>query len=227
MALADDEWVQKFSPIESEKLHALGLITFMWNACEYKLFEMFHLVYGITPEFAWVLVHDLGDISISNRITAFLEKIVPNPKAVERQSEVIQNALKAYDICRQNRNQFTHFSLEHDLKAMKVHMLRQQKGPHLERIPFPTDISDMRRVAQEIVGLNGQIDAINKHLRTYGADQPAPLPDIVVLPEYLWKPAPQNEPAPQPLRPPSALRLTEEEWLAKYRKEGRSLPQAE
>jgi hypothetical protein len=28
----------------------------------------------------------------------------------------------------------------------------------------------------------------------------------------------------QPVRPPSILRLTEEEWLAKYRKEGRPLP---
>ena len=71
MTLSDDEWIKSHSPIEAEKLHALGLITFMWNACEYKLFELFHLTFGITPQLAWLLVHDLGSVSISDRIKAF------------------------------------------------------------------------------------------------------------------------------------------------------------
>lgn len=224
MSLADDAWIEKFSPIEAKKLHALGVITFMWNACEYKLFELFHLTFGITPQLAWLLVHDLGSIAISDRINAFLENAFPEPHNIKKEIELIQNVLKAYDNCRQNRNQFTHFALEHDLEAKSVHLRRQPKGPIINRVPFPTDLSDMRRVAQEIVGLNNLLNSLNDYIKRAGTDQAPPLPDKVAPPELLSKPLPQAHKESEPQRPPSVLKLTEEEWLAKYRKEGRPLP---
>jgi hypothetical protein len=222
MTLADDDWVKNASKIEPEKLHALGVITFMWNACEYKLFELFCVIFGITPQMAWLLVHDLGDVSISNRISAFLQNAFPEPNGVRREIEVIENALEAYDVCRQNRNQFTHFALEHDLQAQQVYLRRQQKGPVLTRIPFPTELSDFRRVATELFGLNNHLNSIINYLRTSGQNPEQPLPGIVPLPELLAKPLPQAAPKQQPRREPSVLKLTEQEWLAKYRKEGRS-----
>ena len=223
MTLSDDEWIKSHSPIEAEKLHALGLITFMWNACEYKLFELFHLTFGITPQLAWLLVHDLGSVSISDPIKAFLENAFPEPRTIQNEIELIQNALEAFDRCRQNRNQFTHFTLEHDLEARTVHLRRQQKGPLISRVPFPTELSDMRRVAGEIIGMNNMLNSITTYIKNHGTDQAVPLPDTVAPPELLSSPAPQAHKEPQPQRPPSVLRLTEKEWMSKCRKERRTL----
>ena len=156
-------------------------------------------------------------------IKAFLENAFPEPRTIQNEIELIQNALEAFDRCRQNRNQFTHFTLEHDLEARTVHLRRQQKGPLISRVPFPTELSDMRRVAGEIIGMNNMLNSITTYIKNHGTDQAVPLPDTVAPPELLSSPAPQAHKEPQPQRPPSVLRLTEEEWIAKCRKERRTL----
>jgi hypothetical protein len=223
MSQLDDEWIRKFSPIEPEKLHALGVITFMWNACEYKLFELFSLAFGLSQQAAWLLVHDLGDVAISDRIHTFTDWAAETDEAKDA-SEIIQNALKAYDHCRQNRNQFTHFTMQHDLETKTLTLLQQKRGPLLQRVPFPNDLTDMRRVADEIIGINNHLHQINQCLKTRGSPQPEPWPSKVAPPALLSTPAPQARTVRRPQRPPSALRLTEQEWVAKYRKEKRPLP---
>jgi hypothetical protein len=223
MSLSDDVWINKFTPIEPAKIHALGMITFMWNACEYKLFELFSLAFGLSQQAAWLLVHDLGDLAISDRIYTFTNWASETDET-RNAAEIIQNALKAYDHCRQNRNQFTHFTMQHDLENQTLTLLRQKKGPVLERVPFPNDLADMRRVAEEIIGMNNHLHEINQCLMTRNSPQPAPWPNKVAPPALLSTPPLPDRKEPGPLRSPSVLKLTEEEWIAKCRKESRPLP---
>jgi len=62
-------------------------------------------------------------------------------------------------------------------------------------------------------------------------ERPATLPEIFQQPIAHRNQAvlrqPQTAKAPPPQRPPSVAKLTEEEWLAKYRKEGRYPPTGE
>ncbi len=75
MSLADDAWIEKFSPIEAKKLHALGVITFMWNACEYKLFELFHLTFGITPQLVLAPGRGVRHVARARQVAMYLAHV--------------------------------------------------------------------------------------------------------------------------------------------------------
>ena len=201
IAFTDDPWIAQRNPIEAEKLHALGYITFVWNMCEFHLFNLLCLVFGLPPRLAWILVHEMGDVSMSDRIQSFLELGYANQDAIKPEIEVIQNALAAYDVCRQNRNQFTHFQLSLDPEDNRI-VLARQKGPKFERVAFPDDLQTMRRVGDEIFGLNLFLNQINLYLRNHGTAEAVPLPDRVRAPELIWKPPPQA--APKHKRPPKS-----------------------
>jgi hypothetical protein len=93
MRLIGDPWIDSHSPIETEKLHALGYITFTWNVCEFHLFDLFCLTFGMPPNLAWMLAHDLGDVALSNRITAYLNHAISEPNLIQDLTAVIKNAL--------------------------------------------------------------------------------------------------------------------------------------
>ncbi|CEG08729.1 hypothetical protein BN961_02147 [Afipia felis] len=219
-----DEWIDQYPTIDAKKLHALGMVTFIWNACEYKLFELFHITTGLNPNMAWLLVHDLNSIAVADRLSAYLDHAFTDTSAIQQEIDLIKAALAAYDVCRQNRNQLTHFWLEHDLEKQEVRMMRQ-KGPALKLTSFSEGLSDVRRVADELIGLNNHLNEVVAYMRSAIAEgERLPLPCKVLAPELLWKPPHPTGKASQPRREPSVLRLTEDEWLAKYRKEGKPLP---
>jgi hypothetical protein len=155
---------------------------------------------------AWILVHDLGDIAICTRLTAYMDA-APNADKISDVIAVIRNALAAYDICRQNRNQFTHFRLNYDPATEKLSLARQGKTARLERVPFPDSLEDMRRVAREISGLCTYLNDSNAFLTRHNTDTPLPLPDKVNLPALIWTPPPQKPPRQRrPRRPSPATR---------------------
>lgn len=61
------------SPIPPEKLHALGLITLEWNSAEVFLFILFTVVSRLGGGVAWIMVRELGDVTLSTRIEGFLD----------------------------------------------------------------------------------------------------------------------------------------------------------
>jgi hypothetical protein len=228
-AFKDDPWISSNSQIAPQKLHALGVMNYRWNIADASLKSM--LVQLSKADFStiWAIIHEMGDIAIASAITEIL--ISSNaPKPIK---DAIAHGLKVYERNRINRNQLTHF-LPTSLVGSDLARL---KGPRFDPQPLPDDIGDLRRVADEIGGL---LTYFGKLLSVIASRQYSlklggsflQLPDTIPLPELLVSLHPQKRPEQhgEPEedgagnRPPSVLRLTEEEWIAKYRKEGRPFP---
>jgi hypothetical protein len=224
----DDAWIVRNSIIAPEKLHALGVMTFRWNVAEASLKVLLINIAQVEFAVIWAIIHNLGNESISESITELLKRAnLPEPV-----TKAIEHGLKLFDANRINRNQLTHFIPT----ALVGSDFARLKGPSFDPQPLPDDISDLRRVGDDIGRLQtymGKLLAIvssRQYSLKPGGVLP-PLPDIIPLPDRLWKPPPPNpgERSGEPdkdsaERPPSVLRLTEEDWIAKYRKEGRPLP---
>ena len=227
MSLSDDPWIAEHSIIDPERLHALGVMTLFWNNCERMLFLIFCVVFGFKARTGWIIAHDMGPLSISERITEFL-KLYP---LKDDEQELVLNALEVYEVCRQNRNMLTHFTIslvdpaapesEYNFKFVRM------KGPSPTAKEFPSSLTDVRSVAFNTKMLAIYLYKIYQALNDRVSGKDVPLPPIVAAPGLLSTPLPQDHKESQPQRPPSLLKLTEEEWIAKYRKDGRPLPEQE
>ena len=60
MTLNSDQWVATNSPIDAQRLHALGVVIVYWNNCEKELFVLLGEVLGLPLKELWVIAHDLG-----------------------------------------------------------------------------------------------------------------------------------------------------------------------
>lgn len=206
MPLSDDPWIAQNSIIDPERLHALGVITLWWNQCERNLFFLFCHAFGVSTKVGWIIAHDLGDISLSEKITEKLKLHPPAPDV----AELFKTALKIYDICRQNRNTLTHFtgqSPPDDPRNLEKVFFVRMKGPSGKPVPIPSTIEDIRRVAFEIKTFGVYLWKIHKALTARARGEIAPLPPLIALPELLWKPPLQTPPKQKrPRRPSPASR---------------------
>ena len=123
------------------------MITVLWNRCELYLILLLAAAARMTRRDVWAFVHDLGDLSIANRIKTFALFRGWPPHA----RELIDNALQVYDACRQNRNLISHawtLSGRTDAPLMR----RSKKPIDAELTAFPESVVDLRRVAKETEG---------------------------------------------------------------------------
>jgi hypothetical protein len=215
-ALAKDQWIRDHSPLDPAKIHALGCVTIAWNSCETNLYFLFTVVVRADPKVAWILCHDMGDLAISARI----KEIIKLERFDGEERAIIIHTLDVYDICRQNRNSLTHFKV--GLSEDGDRILMRMKGPSINSHSLPSNVDDFRRVALELDQLAKTLRLLWRALASRADGNMPPLPDKLVEPAHLWTPLLQANKEPGPQRPPSLMRLTEEEWIAKYRKEGRS-----
>jgi hypothetical protein len=201
-ALSWDAWMTTHSPLPPKKLHALGYVQFAWNACEHHLFSLLAEVIGLPERDVWTLAHDLGDIAVVTRIKILAKRRYKDDPVTVR---VIENALEVYDICRQNRNQLTHFDIAAGLGSDVLTLFRRSKNPETrDSPPFPDSLNDIRRVGRDIRRLSGHLQHIWMVLlvnRVQGRREP--LPNILRVPEPLWKPLP-HVPTKRKRRPPSS-----------------------
>jgi len=99
-ALADDPWIKDHSPIDPAKIHALGAITMAWNFCETNLFLLFAIVAKLKPKVAWIIVHDMGDIAVWERIQGIAKS---RNDYYGDEITALKHADKIYDLCRRSR----------------------------------------------------------------------------------------------------------------------------
>jgi hypothetical protein len=199
MADFDDPWIASRSRrIDPKILHALGLVNLSWNACEHGLLLLFCSTTNIGGKRALILTHDLGDVTLSNKIRDLME--ISDHQPHER--EAIERALDVYEICRLNRNQLSHFTPSHN-QADELEMYRK-KGPTLMEEQFPCDLATIRRVADEITHLTNHLSAIGNYFlaKLYG-QKPGSLPQKPPLPGRVWTPPPQGRPKQKSPQPPS------------------------
>jgi hypothetical protein len=203
MALSDDPWIRRHSTIDPERVHALGVITLQWNHCERNLWLIFSVVFSLHRRVAWIIGHDIGDISLCEKIKEMVKVVRPDPDV----ATVLDAYLKAYDACRINRNTLTHFTSATnpaDPDLLNAVFLRR-KGPSGKPNPLPSTLKDIRRVAEEIHTLMIYSWKLYKALLARNEGKRAELPPIIVAPDLLWKPPPPIVPKPKRL-PQSSLR---------------------
>ena len=193
MANLDDIWISsKSSETDAKTLHALGSISLIWNACEYGLLALFCAATNTGARLAWIIIHDLGDVSISNKIR---DALILSKNSEDKKGAILY-ALELYDVNRLNRNQLTHFL---PLVGLDGLALFRQKGPFIWPEWFPSDLKSVRRVADELAVLANYLsDVGNYFIAKMKGTAPEPLPERPPLPERLWKPRPQGQPKRQP-----------------------------
>lgn len=148
-ALSGDSWIATYSPIEPHKLHAMGYISYAWNACEQELLKMFGLVFAIPEQTAWTICHDMGDVSIANRIKAHAKLNLL--KQVDL-LEAIMAALDHYQICRVNRNSLMHaYGVPDD--TWSVSLVKQNNKAEKSYTQLRNDLWSIRRVGRETKNL--------------------------------------------------------------------------
>jgi hypothetical protein len=190
-AFKDDAWIARNSMISPEKLHALGVITFRWNVAEASLKVLLINIAQVDFAAIWAIIHNLGNEAISESITELLKKAnLPEPV-----TKAILHGLKLFDANRINRNQLTHILPT----ALVSSDFARLKGPSFNPEPLPDDVSDLRRVADDIGRLQKYMGALlgivasRQYSLKPGGILP-PLPDPIPLPERLWKPPPASPP---------------------------------
>src|SRR5262249_37342148 len=137
--------------------------------------------------------HDMGDVAIWERII----EVAKTRSELADEFEALTNARDVYDECRKNRNSLTHFKLSTTDDGERV--LARMKGPSMQIYLLPSDISDLRRVAVEILQLANHLEMIWQALANRTDGHYVPLPEKLPVPELLWKPPPQ---APKASKPP-------------------------
>ncbi len=195
--LNTDPRIEANSPLPADTLHAIGVIAFRWGRCELGLFLLLAAVAKLPRRDVWAMTHDLGDVSICDKIHTFALRQGYHPDGLA----LIKNGLALYDRCRQNRNTVVHawtFSSSLDPPLVR----RSRKAIDPEPTPFPSSRTDLRRVADDIGGLATRLWFLDCLLEERGLDAPIASPGILPLSEILWTP-PQSsrKERPRPLRP--------------------------
>ncbi len=205
MTIPDDPWMQLHSTIDPLRAHALGIVSVWWNHCERIHLRIFSQVLGIDREKGWIVGHDIGDVSLSEKINEALHL-----SQFDREWRlIITNYLACYDRCRQNRNVLSHFvavltdESNGELAAAGFIRVKGIKGT---TTVIPSSIDSLRRVAGEIHlfalyswNLHKALDALRQGRRQE-------LLKTFPIPELLVKPPPQTH--PKPTRPPRSSRAS-------------------
>lgn len=196
----EDEWIKNHSIIDPHRLHALGVVQLWWTQCERHLLLIFCIVFNIPGRTGWIIGHDIGDVSLSNKIAEML----PYTKLADDSIGSIINYISVYDRCRQNRNMLSHFvpsvKVGDDLTSA---IFVRRKGIKGEKIELPSDLSDLRRVAEEILTLARFSWTLYRALDERRMGRNAQLPPLIVPPELLAKPLPDADPESKQPRQPS------------------------
>jgi hypothetical protein len=191
-----DPWIASHSIVTPAKLHAQGVLTKGWNLCEYWTGAIFTDALGVPERIGIVITHDLGDITVWNKIIDVAKARQLSDKVIEE----LAHASKVYDRCRSNRNQFVHASTVGVRNADgSILSLGRRKGPTLEVTGLNDSLNRIRQVVAEI-------NALSQYLRhlclaVHAPDERSwPLPKRPALPEFVWTPPPRT--LPKPKRPP-------------------------
>ena len=185
-SLDADEWIRAHSPMDPRKLHAMGCLNVEWSTCEYWAHATFGTVLGSKTNVAYAISHDMGDISLWNRI----RDVAETRKFEAEDREALSYASKYYERCRTNRNQLVHFSLVMGANELR---LARKKGPKLlEQQLFADSLEDVRRVCMDLSQLRRHLMDLNVCLWGRESGKPTTWPTRPPLPALIATPSSQT-----------------------------------
>lgn len=183
-----DPWIDSNSPMPAAKLHAVGVVAYRWNKCELALLTLLAEITGFPRRDVWAMAHDLGDTSIQERIRTFMLFRGYQGKS----KALVDNCIEYYDICRQNRNTIIHAwtQLAHDPDRTVLLARRSRTPLDPDPNPFPSELADLRRVADEIAILETRLWLLDILASGNPSEKAELLTSLetLPLPDTLWKP---------------------------------------
>lgn len=181
-----DKWIRTHQELPPAHLHALGCITIYWNSCEHALFGLFCSVARMPERLGRILVHDMDSARVWQRISDIGKPILDANMFAHT-----QHARKMFDICKTNRNSYTHAILGCSDTPDKVLGLKFQKGKAFNPISVDDNLATIRRVADEIEMTGRYISTIDFSIKfSHDAEkrprsEPAPLLGKPKIPKSL------------------------------------------
>jgi len=151
MNKSPDEWLAaRQYAADPLVIHAVGWIAIRWTVCEQTLEAVFAVVLGVNFEVGRAITHKLGCVTISNSIRDLLSA----KAAPEGLIEHVDDLLKHYDICRQNRNIYVHSGIEESDSGPQ---LIKRSGFRGTKFTLDARLSQLREICDEIEFLSGRM----------------------------------------------------------------------
>jgi len=197
MIFAKDDWIAENSPIEPERLHAIGVIAFQWNACELGIRILLAALKGPAFQKTWAETANarVGEIldQIDRAVMASIHRNSVDIKGA------VRHACTLYRVNGRNRNQFSHFLVSGSKTGLVLYNNKPRDFMEIfSRPPIESDLEDIRKVADEITGCKRYIVALSNYLIAWyyhlpkSLFEPPPVPTKPPVPELHWAPPSQS-----------------------------------
>jgi hypothetical protein len=192
--LDTDSWIMENSPIEPERLHALGTINFYWSQSEFGFFCIFSLLCGLDVDRTAAA---FGGLSATAQIAAVkaLSKTMPSQilfdkdGMAEKLRDAIFHAAELFDANRKNRNAVVHAYFFQKRDAVAMQNRAPKKSWDFKDIPC--SLGDLRATAMECKVLCAYLSGLLAHLFALNRPQGSFPRELPPLP---------NKPLPPPSR---------------------------
>jgi hypothetical protein len=150
----DDRWIAENSVlISARRLHALGVVTLYWNACEGSFLDLFGLVSKLGAHAKWIVTKDQGTKTLIEMMIRFAEENIKEKTSIEE----IKHACKILDIYRENRNCLTHFVFTNNSRSLYFAKRSKTRPGHTN---FHHSVPAIRRVANELRELDRYLQSV-------------------------------------------------------------------
>ncbi len=191
--LDKDPWIAENSPIEPERLHAIGVINFFWSQSEFGIFCIFSVLCGLDIDRTTAAFQSLSSRTlieaIRNLARTMPSQFLTDPDGrAEKLRDAICYATDLFEANRQNRNSIVHAYYS----GRKTEIRLQNRSPKKSWVfkDIPSSLEDLRAISTELKelcaylsGIIGYLFALNlPNSRRHGDDALPPLPSKPSLP---------------------------------------------
>lgn len=175
---AAPSWADLNSPIDPDKLHAIGATIAYLNFCEHQWEELLWSYLRIQPQTAHLLTRGMP----LGQVLESMSSAVATDEEPEF-TAVIENTIAITKVCNANRNKLVHFQISFGgnlLGARNAKVIREFQVTE-------DDLASIRRVAEDIKALHLRLHDLYWYLaqRRGGPVRNATLPRILPEPRHL------------------------------------------
>jgi hypothetical protein len=179
-----------YSTASHDHLVALGVITTNWNTLERVLFQLFFCFLEAPRDSAKTTFHALGNVGRSEVLLTLARRGEYRLDVVEH----VQHFVKAFDICRENRNWLLHAHATSETSDSVLVMEKQSRKDAFSSRTLMFPVEQLRSVADEIHATLEFGGKIYIHLESSRPEimelapeghHPRPLPEKISLPRKL------------------------------------------
>lgn len=153
MSQSDDPWIASNSPLDPDKLHALGVVNFHWNIVAQLLQTILGNLRGAPNGFHSLSKTQMRDIQRmrADEVVGSIRAELSNHYRTDKSDDYINRVLDAAEICRKNRNGLVHFYVDGFYNKMQPMTIIKNYFFDHDRVP--DKLGAMRQVSEDTEAL--------------------------------------------------------------------------